>query len=53
MRLSLSTGRQLTITELHCGWTYEGLLVGSPNARMNRDIIARTIRRATESLSRA
>ena len=51
MRFTLPTGRQLTITELHCEWTYEGLLAGYPNARMNRDIIARTLQRAAEFCS--
>lgn len=51
MRLTLPTGRQLTITELHCEWTYWGLIVGSPNPGMNHDIIARTMKRATDTCS--
>lgn len=46
MRFTLPTGRQLTITELHFEWTYEGLIVGSPNPEINRHIIERTLRRA-------
>lgn len=51
MRFTLPTGRQLTITELHCELTYEGLIVGSPNPEINCHIIERTLRRAAEFCS--
>lgn len=46
MRFHLPTGRQLTITNLDFHWTYEGLLLGSPDAAMNRELIERILKRA-------
>ena len=48
MHFTLPTDRQLTITNLDFHWTYAGLLIGSPNPSMNREIIERTLKRARE-----
>lgn len=49
MRLTLPTGRQLTITNLEFKWTYEGLLLGSPNPARNREHMESAVRRAKEA----
>lgn len=39
MRITLKSGRAVSLSELHQSGTYAGLLAGKPDARINQDVI--------------